>query len=179
LTSASPAGRAEGVLRFAALQRGAVETLAHRFGMDLVVVADGAPIPGSFWGPPEAGLVARRLHVRGDTPAHSLLHELSHFVCMTPDRRVGLETDAGGDTDEECAVCYLELLLAETLPGFGLRRCLADMDAWGYSFREGSARAWFEGDGADALAWLVAHGIVDTERRPTGTLRAAEPTVSR
>ncbi len=28
------------------------------------------------------------------------------------------------------------------------------MDAWGYSFRLGSTRAWFEGDAQDARAWL-------------------------
>jgi len=28
------------------------------------------------------------------------------------------------------------------------------MDAWGYSFRLGSARAWFENDAEDAIGWL-------------------------
>ena len=59
-------------------------------------------------------------------------------------RRAALATDAGGSDDEESAVCYLQVLLARRLSGFGAERCLADMDAWGYSFREGSARAWFE-----------------------------------
>ena len=56
------------------------------------------------------------LYVRADTPVHSLLHELSHYVCMTPERRAGLDRDAGGDDAEECAVCYLQILLADELP---------------------------------------------------------------
>ena len=38
---------------------------------------------------------------------------------------------------------------------------LADMDAWGYSFRLGSARRWFEEDAADASAWLTQRGLLD------------------
>jgi len=37
------------------------------------------------------------------------------------------------------------------------------MDAWGYSFRLGSTRAWFEEDAADARDWLVRHGILGRE----------------
>jgi len=33
----------------------------------------------------------------------------------------------------------------------------ADMDAWGYHFRLGSTRAWFEGDSDDAHDWLQRH----------------------
>ena len=65
---------------------------------------------------------------------------------MDAGRRRGLDTDAGGDYDEENAVCYLQILLADELPGFGRARMMADMDAWGYSFRLGSAQAWFERD---------------------------------
>jgi hypothetical protein len=110
--------------------------------------------------------------VRADTPAHSFLHELCHYVCMDSTRRAALATDAGGSDDEECGVCYLQVLLAERLTGFGSARCLADMDAWGYSFREGSARAWFDGDGAQARAWLVSHALVDAEGRPTARVRS-------
>jgi len=39
-------------------------------------------------------------------------------------------------------------------------RVMADMDAWGYTFRLGSARAWFEHDAEDARAWLVARGLL-------------------
>ncbi|HEY8519735.1 MAG TPA: hypothetical protein VIN61_06625 [Gammaproteobacteria bacterium] len=140
--------------------------------MTLVAVPDGAAIPGSYWGEPEAGLVASRLYVRDDTPAHSVLHELCHYVCMTAARRARLHRDAGGDDAEECAVCYLQVVLADEVAGLGRERLLADMDAWGYSFREGSARRWLEGDGADARAWLVAHGLLDpATSRPTWRLR--------
>jgi len=45
------------------------------------------------------------------------------------------------------------------------------MDAWGYSFRLGSTRTWFEGDAADARQWLRDHGVIDDEDRPTGAVR--------
>ena len=37
---------------------------------------------------------------------------------------------------------------------------MADMDAWGYTYRLGSTRAWFEGDAEDARAWLVERGLL-------------------
>jgi len=102
---------------------------------------------------------------------HSALHEACHYVCMDDRRRLGLHTDAGGSYDEENAVCYLQILLADILPGVGRDRLLADMDAWGYSFRLGSARAWFEDDAADAREWLLGHGLIDAAGRPTWRLR--------
>jgi hypothetical protein len=45
------------------------------------------------------------------------------------------------------------------------------MDAWGYSFREGSAQAWFTGDGRAARDWLLAHALIDAQVRPTWRLR--------
>jgi len=124
-------------------------------------------LPGSYWGESEAGLRANILYVRADTPLHSLLHELSHFVCMTQVRRAGLDRDAGGDDAEECAVCYLQILLADEIPGFGRARMCGDMDAWGYTFRLGDARAWFEKDAADACSWLRHNGVTDENDRPT------------
>jgi hypothetical protein len=150
--------------------RAAADCVA-RYGARLVRVADGAPIPGSYWGEPEAGLVGRHVYVRADTPAHSLLHELGHYVCMSAERRARLDRDAGGDDDEECAVCYLQLLLADRLEGFGRLKALRDMDAWGYSFREGSAAAWFCGDGRFARGWLLTAGLIDAEERITWKLR--------
>jgi hypothetical protein len=129
------------------------------------------PIPGSFWGEPEAGLVANRLLARADTPVHSILHEACHYVCMTPQRRTGLHTDAGGDYDEENAVCYLQIRLADCLPAVGAARLMRDMDSWGYSFRLGSARAWFEQDAEDAYRWLLARGLIDSDGQPTWKLR--------
>jgi hypothetical protein len=90
---------------------------------------------------------------------------------MTPDRRAGLDTNAGGDDLEECAVCYLQILLADELQGVGRVRLCNDMDEWGYSFRLGSAREWFEHDADDARIWLLNHGVIDGSSRPTWSLR--------
>ncbi|NNC63210.1 MAG: hypothetical protein HKN84_00370, partial [Gammaproteobacteria bacterium] len=129
------------------------------------------PIPASYWGAPEAGIAGQCVFARADTPAHSLLHETCHYVCMTPARRKALWRDAGGDVEEECAVCYLQVLLADRLPGFGAARLLADLDCWGYSFREGSAAAWFAGDGVAARQWLADRGLIDSNAAPTLRLR--------
>ena len=145
--------------------------LANRYGVVLRQYATDEILPGSYWGDSEAGLRANVLYVRADTPLHSLLHELSHFVCMSPERRAGLDRDAGGDDAEECAVCYLQILLAEELPMLGRERMFADMDAWGYTFRLGSARAWFEQDAVDACNWLRESGLIDDGDRPTFQLR--------
>jgi hypothetical protein len=45
------------------------------------------------------------------------------------------------------------------------------MDEWGYSFRLGSTRAWFEHDAEDARLWLLGAGILDPEGRLTGACR--------
>src|SRR6185437_15428297 len=106
------------------------------------------------------------------TPVHSVLHEASHYICMSPERRAGLDREAGGDDLEESSVCYLQVLLAQELPGVGRERLFADMDAWGYSFRLGSTRAWFEADAGDARTWLTECGIVDAAGRLTRAMRA-------
>jgi hypothetical protein len=116
-------------------------------------------------------MIGDAVYVRADKPAHSLLHELCHYICMDDERRAALATDAGGDDDEESAVCYLQVLLARELRGFSAEQCLADMDAWGYSFREGSARAWFDGDGVHAREWLLTRDLIDSARTPTRKLR--------
>ncbi len=86
---------------------------------------------------------------------------------MDDSRRDQLDKDAGGDCDEENGVCYLQIVLAGELPGVGRERMFRDMDAWGYTFRLGSARAWFEQDADDARAWLVDRGVIDNDARPT------------
>jgi hypothetical protein len=159
------------MLRLSGIDRLAVARLLARFHLQLELVPVGQRIPGSYWGDSEAGLRGNVLHARLDTPLHSVLHEAAHYVCMTPERRAGLDRDAGGDDAEECAVCYLQVLLADGLPHGGRERAFADMDAWGYSFRLGSTRAWFEQDARDARDWLVAHGLIDPAERPTGQLR--------
>jgi hypothetical protein len=134
-------------------------------------VAANEFIPGSYWGEREAGLKGDRLYARLDTPLHSVLHETAHYVCMTPERRAGLDTDAGGGDAEEGAVCYLQVALAGHMPGFGRARMLLDMDEWGYSFRLGSTRAWLERDSDDARQWLLAHALIDASGEPTWKLR--------
>lgn len=137
--------------------------LLARFGLRVTQIAAEQDIPGSFWGDSEAGLVGNELLVRADTPVHSALHEACHYICMDPARRSALHTNAGGDTNEENGVCYLQILLADHLPTLGRTRLLNDMDAWGYSFRLGSAHAWFDHDADDARDWLVAHGIITAD----------------
>ena len=159
------------MLRLKDADRAALIRLLSRYGLELRVWPDHQPIPGSYWGEEEAGLKANVLHARLDTPMHSMLHEACHYICMSPERRVGLDRDAGGDDPEECAVCYLQLLLADALPGVGRARAYADMDAWGYSFRLGSVQQWFEQDALDARQWLLGEGIIDGEERLTGRLR--------
>ena len=141
----------------------ALEDLLGQFGLQLCRVAAEQPIPGSYWGPPEAGLEGLRVWVRGDTPIHSLLHEAGHSICMDARRRQHLHTDAGGEDAEENGVCYLQILLADHLPGVGRQRLMRDMDAWGYSFRLGSTAAWFRDDAEDALRWLQQADLVDAD----------------
>lgn len=159
------------MLLLSGVDRIAVASLLDRYGLRLGLVAPNETIPGSYWGETEAGLRGDRLYARLDTPLHSVLHEASHYICMTPERRAGLDGDAGGDDLEESAVCYLQVLLAGELRGVGVDRAFADMDAWGYSFRLGSTRAWFESDAEDARKWLRQHGVTDGDDCLTGACR--------
>ena len=161
------------MLHLGEADRSAVSGLLARFGLDLRLSAPGADIPGSYWGESEAGLQGSTLLARLDTPLHSILHEASHYICMSPERRVGLDRDAGGDDEEESAVCYLQVLLAEQLRGCDRATAWRDMDEWGYSFRLGNAHSWFEQDAADARAWLQSAGIIDADGTITGRLRGA------
>ena len=160
------------VLLLNGIDRVALALLLARYGLTLALVAGREAIPGSYWGDSEAGLQGDTLYARLDTPLHSVLHEAGHYVCMTPERRAGLDRDAGGDDLEESAVCYLQVLFADELPHVGRERLFTDMDAWGYSFRLGSTRAWFEEDAEDAHAWLYGRGIIDAVGLLTGAPRA-------
>jgi hypothetical protein len=135
--------------------------LLARYGLLLQRVDDGAPIPGSYWGEPEAGLIGNSVYARDDTPVHSLLHETAHLLVMPVERRAAIHTDASDSVAEEDATCALQILLADALPGVGSTRLMDDMDAWGYTFRLGSARAWFENDAEDAHAFLAERGLVE------------------
>jgi len=142
-----------------------------RFGLDLILQSTDDVITGSFWGDAEAGIVGHSVFVRPDTPVHSLLHESSHVICMDGDRRSRLDRDAGGDDLEESAVCCLQILLADHIAGVGRERIMDDMDTWGYSFRLGSTRAWFENDADDAKKFLLNHNLIDTSGELTFFLR--------
>jgi len=149
------------VLLINAIDRLALQVLLDRYGLELTLVAPQQVIPGSYWGEREAGLIGSLIYARLDTPLHSVLHESAHFICMTPERRAALDTDAGGDDAEESAVCYLQILMAESLPQVGRERMCRDMDEWGYSFRLGSTARWFAEDALDARAWLIRRGLID------------------
>ena len=160
-----------GVLRLRDIGFEAPRALLSEFGLQLKAVADGEAIPGSFWGECEAGLIGSTVYARADTPVHSMLHEASHLLVMPPERRQAVHTDATDSVPEEDAACCLQILLAEHLPGVGSARLMADMDAWGYSFRLGSARAWFETDAEDARQFLREHA-------PTLWRRFGAPTLA-
>jgi hypothetical protein len=148
-----------------------VTWLLDGYGLALRPVPEAEPIPGSYWGESEAGLRGNALYARADTPLHSVLHEAAHYICMTPERRIGLDRDAGGDDAEESAVCYLQLLMGDALGGIARQQMYDDMDRWGYSFRLGAAGAWFEQDAAEARSWLFERGLIDVSQRLTGALR--------
>jgi hypothetical protein len=135
-----------------------VLSVLGRFDLDLIVQSTDDVIAGSFWGDAEAGIIGHSVFVRPDTPVHSLLHESSHVICMDGDRRSRLDRDA-------------EIVLADHIVGVGRERIMADMDAWGYSFRLGSTRAWFENDADDAQKFLLNHNLIDSSGEPTFFLR--------
>ena len=162
-TSAVPAGNPVLVLGDIAVAD--VAALLAGYGLQLHRVPDGAPIPGSYWGEPEAGIIGAGVYARDDTPVHSLLHEAAHLIVLDPPRRAAVHTDATDSIAEEDAVCVLQSLLGDRLPGVGAHRVLSDMDAWGYTFRLGSARAYVDQDADAAWQWLRTRGLVDAGRR--------------
>lgn len=160
-------------MRLREIDPAALAALLTPYGLQLHWLAEGDPtIPGSYWGETEAGLIGNTLYLRPDTPVHSALHEACHWVCMDAERRAALHTDAGGADVEEHAVCYLQALLAARLPGYTQERLFRDMDAWGYHFRLGGARAFFEQDSDDAQAFLQNYDLIDAHGVPQFTVRA-------
>ena len=148
------------VLRMRDVGFAASRELLARHGLQLVEVADDDAIPGSYWGEDEAGLIGVTVYARSDTPVHSLLHEASHLLVMPAERRANVHTDATDSIEEEDATCYLQIVLADRLPGVGRERLMQDMDAWGYTFRLGSTRAWFEEDAREAMAYVDRLGLL-------------------
>ncbi|MFZ1620155.1 hypothetical protein [Dokdonella sp.] len=148
------------MLRLADVDEQVIRNLLRRYALQLEHIAEGETIPGSYWGETEAGLIGSTVFARSDTPLHSLLHEACHLIVLPVERRAQVHTDATDSIAEEDAACYLQILLADSLPGVGRERLMTDMDAWGYTFRLGSARAWFENDADDARDWLEAHSLL-------------------
>ncbi len=159
------------VICVADVKPAAINDLAKQFGLNVERVLEGDIIPGSFWGDPEAGIIGLSIFVRSDTPIHSMLHEFSHIVCASAERRKFLDKDAGSDDHEESAVCCLQILLADLIPGVGRDRLMQDMDRWGYSFRLGDTATWFADDADDARQWLIKHRLIDTADQPLFQLR--------
>jgi len=159
------------MLTVADLPAQALQDLLTTYSMSVKTVPNNEPIPGSFWGDSEAGIIRNTLYVRPETPVHSALHEACHYICLDSARRDALDTDAGGDYDEENAVCYLQILLAAKLSGCTADILMNNMDSWGYTFRLGSARAWFNEDAEDAQQWLLREKLIDQDDVPTGRLR--------
>lgn len=148
-----------------------LQQLLGKYQIQLISVDATADIPGSWFGAPEAGLIDNRLYVRADTPVHSALHESCHYICMPAERRNALHTNAGGDYDEENAVCFLSILLSDYITDFGRERMFKDMDEWGYTFRLGSSKAWFEQDAEDAQQWLRQYKLTNQQDQPNWILR--------
>jgi len=158
------------MLTLADIEARDAQTLLARYGLAIEFVADGAPIPGSFWGEPEAGVIGATVYARGDTPVHSLLHEACHLIVAPAERRATIHTDASDSQAEEDATCYLQIVLADALEGVGSAQLMSDMDAWGYTFRLSSTRAWFEHDAEDARAWLAHRGLLTSPLHTDPTL---------
>jgi hypothetical protein len=159
------------ILRLQDFPLNEIQTLLNRYGLTLHIIPNDTAIPGSYWQAEEAGIIGLMVYARLDTPLHSILHEACHTICMDQIRRNNLHTDAGGETDEEDAVCYLQIILAQQLIHMGKLRMLRDMDSWGYSFRLGSAQAWFENDAEDAQQWLHKHQLLTHDLQPIYQLR--------
>ncbi len=167
-TARYPAGL---VTKISEINGPAVNDLLNHYALELRMT-QSREIPGSYWRGDEAGLIDNCVYARSATPVHSVLHESCHFICMAPTRRKALHTNAGGDYDEENAVCYLQILLAGQLRDYGSQKMLLDMDAWGYTFRLASAGCWFREDADDARQWLLNKGIIGIDNLPTWNTRA-------
>lgn len=159
------------VLRLRDIPAKNMTRLLEGYGLQLELVPDGEAIPGSYFHDEEAGIIGLKVLVRQDTPLHSILHEACHTICMDGERRAVLHTDAGGEYEEENAVCYLQILLADLIPALGRERMLQDMDTWGYTFRLGSAGRWFHEDAEEAHQWLIQYGLLGAGDVPVFRLR--------
>ena len=139
--------------------------LLARYRLELIQVEANTPIPGSFWGECEAGVIGSQVFARLDTPVHSLLHEACHLLVLPEEKRADVHTDATDSVAEEDAVCVLQAILGDELPSVGRESIWADMDEWGYTFRLGSAKAYFENDAHTAFQFLVDKKIINSRHQ--------------
>ena len=146
---------------FCDIDVGSLSTVLRIHGIEIKEIAKNHPIPYSYWGAPEAGRKSNKLYIRHDTPVHSILHETCHFVCMPKNQLRDDRVDASGSPAAENACCYLQILISDHVHGFNREIHMKNMDEWGYSFRLGSAAAWFSQDAEDAKEWLVSQNIID------------------
>jgi len=159
------------ILTCADIQLEQLQTVLGKYNLMIHLVDNNQKIPGSWFGDPEAGIIENNLYIRNDTPVHSALHESCHYICMAPERRDNLHTNAGGDYDEENGVCYLSILLSDFINEFGRERMFSDMDEWGYTFRLGSSKKWFNEDANDAACWLQQYKLITNDLKPTWFIR--------
>ncbi len=145
---------------------------SRAYGARLERVPAGAAIPGSYWGDTEAGLdrqhrVRARRHARAFVPARALSLHLHgrRAPCRARDRRRRHATTRSA-ASATCRCCSPSGSTASAQ-----RAACATWTRGATRFREGSARAWFDGDGAHARAWLLDHGLVDSAGQPTLRLR--------
>jgi hypothetical protein len=153
------------------LDSGSVKTLLSHYGIEVNCIDVDVEIPHSFWGAPEAGRKKEQLYIRGDTPIHSILHEACHYICMPAAQRKQMLVDAKGSAMEENATCYLQILLSDHIENYDRRQLMQDMDDWGYSFRLGSANAWFNKDADEVCQWLREHQIINMNDEITWKLK--------
>jgi len=131
------------------------------------------PIPFSYFGTPEAGLFGKYIFASRQTPIHSVLHEAAHVICMSPQRRRALRSDAGGEYSEENCVLYLQVTMAPAI-GVAHSEMCSDMDAWGYTFRLGSALAWYQSDASECRQQLMRWGVLDATHELTFHMRMGD-----
>ena len=89
------------VLLYEQIEAQPLAQLLERYGLE-IIVSNVETIPGSFWGDSEAGLVGKQVHIRPDTPIHSILHEACHYICMDSQRRSGLRAPWKGRVPVAC-----------------------------------------------------------------------------
>ena len=159
------------MFHYSELKNDALRPILSAYSMRIIELAENQDIPYSFWGETEAGRLGNTLYVRVDTPLHSVLHELCHYICMPATERTKDLVDAAGSAAEENACCFLQIILAEFIDGYDQSRLFQDMDAWGYSFRLGSAIRWYTEDAEDTREWLIEKHILLANNQPSWQLR--------